>query len=361
MNELIELLKSDNEESYRKAIEITRTKGSAVLETLKEEYFKSSDKSFKIRVVKLAGSIEDPSVVDFLKEALDDVNFEVRRASALALKILTDEDYFENIYRSEIGQTFKRSFWCYLDFVEDDVKAKYRQRNEEISKSFAGFFKKLGQRWTYPDPVNTRYFSFRRKKKLSMAEDGRVLFKNFNYSLLKVLESGKTIIYLISSLIKVIETPGGEKEELEDILRCLKQSMGAQLREMEEGISGFMASFHFVRTEMNLAMIERKRQHLLAPSEELSGDEKNLLDKLLKGFIDFKAFETEEDIDPEIIAYMLVILQKRLIEFIGLCSKFQEMDGIDQDSYLIFKHLGVSGSQIFLYTLNLLSYWCKDE
>lgn len=368
MNKLYKLLSNSSDEAYREAltvIEETIKKGmqtSLVLETLIEIFnYPDSDILIKCRIIKICGSIENSSVISFIKKALNDNNFKVRRTAALTLKLLTNEDYFDRIYRSEIGTTYKRSFWCQFDFLDDKVRQEQENNNKKVLEGFSHIFKQMSENWSYPDPGKSSYFSQIRYKNPQMTEDGRILFKNFNYYLSKILQAGKTFLFLLDRMTHVIQAENGEQEELEDILRCMKISAGTQLKTLDEGISGFIASAHYLRSELDICLLPTKYHTLKDPSTELSERDLEFLNIMKKGFEKFDSLQPSGCPEKEAVLINMIQLRKRIPELFALFSALTKKGSISQEELILFRQAGIIAHCAGIYSLHLLSSWCRDE
>ncbi len=361
MQNLTDLLQNKDQESYRKAADLVEKLKDETFEPLANAYYNTTDSEIKTRVIKLMGSINNPRAVSFITNSLEDEDFSVRRTAALTLKLLTDEDYYSEIYWSDVGRTLKRDFWCYLDFVDEKTKKKNSRETIKSSKTFTEFFKKLSQFWSYPDPKNPKYFSFRRKKHAEMSEDGRTLFKNFNFSLLQILNSSKYLLDLIDKLVELSTAKQGQDEELNDIMNCLRQSFGNQLKNLEEGFSTFLAAFHYIRLEFNLALEHRYYEHLEQIPLEFTMEEVKMKNKLVVGFTRRGSFEQLESIDPEFIAHELILLRKGILQFHKHNDEFCKNPHISFETYLDFKQMGLAAHFTSIPVLNLLSNWCKND
>lgn len=361
MDNLNNFINNPNDETFRAASESVSLLGRSALPTLKKAFKHASDSRVRVKLLKLIGSIEDSSVVPFLKKALEDNFFEVRRTAALSLKILTNEDYHQYIYRSDVGRTLKRNFWCNVDFIDEETLSGINLENKETLKSVALFFKMLQPAWTYSEPTDSKFFSFRRKKHLLMAEDGRTLFKNFNHSLNLMLDSGKKIIFLTDKLVQTLESEFKDKDEMTDILRCLKLSLGTQFKILEEGLCGFLACFHYVRSEFNLALPSHIPQIIPPLTSAINDEDKHLYDILFHGFIDFEELYTSDHLHADKVVRHLIMLRKILIELLEYFKDFIGSCCISPDSYLTFKQIGQAAMFASVHNLNLLSYWAKNE
>jgi len=359
-NPFTRMLLSPDPGAYAGAVALAAKMGREAFPLLKET-FQSGGPAVKESVIKLAGGIDTPQVLPFLKNALLDESFQVRRSAALALKILTGEDHYPAIYKSEIGQHFKRSFWCHFDFIPDEVRAAREKESVRIRKGFAAFFRQLSSRWTYSGGINPTFFSHRRKKNLAMSEDGKALFKNFNYYLEKVISSSRMIQYLLGNIGEVLGAEVREAEEKNDILRCLRLALSSQLGILENGLGGFIAAFHPLRTELNLALDYREGARLTLAEPAWTGEDEKLQDALIRGFIDFEELRTGENLDGQVIAGHLTSLRRILLELSALIEKFAHAPALSGENYLRLKGMGILAHRAAMHNLALLSYWCKND
>lgn len=368
MKNLAELLADPGDEGFNRALEMINRRleekipGFILLEELKSIFMEARENPLvKTRIVKISGSLDERAVKPFLEEALDDNHFQVRNAAALTLKLLADEDHYERIYKSDIGVKFKRSFWCRFDFIGDEMKARQAEESRKLLSGFAGMFKKLNVSWTYPDQIKESYFTPGRKKHLAMSEDGRLLFRNFNFSMEKMFRAGKSILHLINNMAEVIEDGSGEKSELEDILRCLKLALGSQLKFLEEGLAGFIAAFHYLRVEYDVCIFPSRCQALQESPLQLESHDAELLKTLRAGFERFDGFQGDKTTDVSFIARQIVFLKKRIMEFIQEAEHLSDLPDPTPRGYLSLKRMGLIAYELGTYCLQLISYWCREE
>lgn len=361
MNPLSELLKKDTAESFREAAELSANMSFESLPLLKEIIKTEADPKIREKAVKIIGGIEESSVIPFLINVLEDPSFNVRRSAALILKILTGEDHYHSIYKSPIGQEFKRSFWYYMDFIPDHHKERSKAEIEKYLTGFASFFAELSRQWTYSTPDNPSYFNIHRKQGFAQREDGKALFKNFNYYTEKVLNAADAVLYLTGSLGRVIESPTDDEGEKGDILRCLRIALTSQFKLLEKGLGGFIASFHYLRSEFSLALPERNAAYLNSSSPDFTAGDENLKKTLLQGFIDYGELRTVENPDIERITSHLILLRKHISRFLSLCGEFMTDTPVCPENYLTVKKMAIEAHQCAIHNLTLLSCWCKDD
>ncbi|MCE1248521.1 MAG: HEAT repeat domain-containing protein [Firmicutes bacterium] len=365
MEDLKALLSNPDDSSYKKALEsiaeLTASAGDGGALKVLAEIFEQSDgnTTAKNRIIKIAGGLEHPSAVDFIKSALNDDLFEVRRTAALSLKLLTDEDYYDHIYKSEIGHHFRRSFWCSMDFMEEGQEGG--SDCGAIMKSVASLFGALSSGWTYPDLVRETFFVSGRKKPLEMASDAKVFFKNFNYGLEKSLKNSEHILKMFGSMAKVSKAETGEKEELEDILRCLKLALSTRLKDLEEGITCFLAAFHFFRMEYNIAVSPGQCQPIDEPGRELQQVNEEFRQAIASGMEKHRDFRGGDYVDIGETSRFIAVLRERIDKFTEAAKDLAAKDSIEPEGYLYLKRMGIYAFDIGKYCLLLLSCWTCEE
>jgi hypothetical protein len=366
MQDLKVLLSDPEDSSYRKALEtVEKLKASAgdfeAVKILSDIFNDSKGNSLiRNRVIKTMGGLEHPSAIEFIKSALDDDLFEVRRTAALSLKLLTDEDYYPRIYKSETGKHFRRSFWCSMDFYEEGIEEPADQ-TDEIVKGFASLFAGLSNNWTYPDIIRETYFTPKRKKPLEMASDAKNLYKIFNYTIEKTLRSANNIHKTLKSMEKVSSSESGEHAEIEDILRCLKLSLSTGLKDLEEGVTGFLAVFHFLRMEYNISLATGQCQPIDEPGREYALEDEKFMESIHLGMEKYVEFRGGEYVDMAAASRYITLLKERIEKFIDASRELSLQTEITPEGYMYLKQMGVYGYDLGKYCLLLLSCWTSEE
>ena len=138
-------------------------------------------------------------------------------------------------------------------------------------------------------------------------------------------------------------------------------SLSTQLRKLEKGFDGFLATFHHLRTEFSLVLPRRESIYLAPISQELTDDDRAFMEIFCAGLIRFPQLRHIDSLDTERVAHHMVMLRKCIIEFLNQCEGFGSMGQLDGRNYRILRAIALAVHQGAVHNLILLSYWCKDE
>ncbi len=264
MEDLALLLK-EGEEGYRKAALMVEGGGRVYLEYLWGLYLHSTPE-IRSKVVKLLGSIDDPRVIPLLKKALRDKNFVVRRTAAISLSILTNEDFFGEVFKSSVGQNIKRSIWTPSDVIKDEEKRRVGEKVKNLIEKISPVVHQIVE----GVPCGEFFLKDRHTLKDSFVESVRLM-----------VEEGELILYMVSLFKKAMHEEM-EEEEREDIIRSVKYSICYHLDPLKDGIFTFFGVFSPMESMLKNTFSERESFYILhkfshpASLEDFEKSRKNL-------------------------------------------------------------------------------------